>query len=228
MENGNRTPDTRHRTPSRLSRLIFVADGFTRSRVADVVLDLGRGGVLPWVHLRDHDCDEGGFRLAARSLVDALRAESPETMISFNGHADLARELGVGLHIGFRGPGPRRARELVGPGSVFGYSVHAKADLPKSVIAIIDYSIIGPIYDSISKPNLTATSTELLANIVDISSKPVFAIGGIRPQNVGECLQAGAYGVAVVGGILEADEPVSSAEAYLRAVSKTETIDLTL
>ena len=160
VDTGHRTLVSGHRKV--LPRLIFIADGFTRTRVGNVVLDLGRGGVLPWVHLRDHDCDEGEFRRTARGLVDVLRTESPETMVSFNGHADLARELGVGLHIGFRGPGPRRAREIVGPASVFGYSAHAPADLPKSVIAIIDYTIIGPIYGSISKPNLTATGINLV------------------------------------------------------------------
>jgi thiamine-phosphate pyrophosphorylase len=36
---------------------------------------------------------------------------------------------------------------------------------------------------------------------------PVFAIGGIKRENVGEVLSAGACGIAMISAILSAEEP---------------------
>ena len=46
----------------------------------------------------------------------------------------------------------------------------------------------------------------------------VYAIGGMERCRVGEALAAGAHGVAVVGAILEADDPETAARALCVAV----------
>lgn len=48
---------------------------------------------------------------------------------------------------------------------------------------------------------------------------PVFALGGITPERVAPCRTAGAHGVAVLSGILNATTPNAAARAYLRALA---------
>ena len=46
---------------------------------------------------------------------------------------------------------------------------------------------------------------------------PVLALGGIRPDNLAQAIAAGARAVAVLGGILEAEDPAAALERYLHA-----------
>jgi thiamine-phosphate pyrophosphorylase len=46
----------------------------------------------------------------------------------------------------------------------------------------------------------------------------VIAIGGVTAGSVREVLAAGAWGVAVLGGVALADDPAAATAAYARAV----------
>jgi thiamine-phosphate pyrophosphorylase len=49
---------------------------------------------------------------------------------------------------------------------------------------------------------------------------PVYAIGGVNATRVAAMRRAGAYGVAVVGAILEADAPKAAARALVEALDR--------
>ncbi len=46
----------------------------------------------------------------------------------------------------------------------------------------------------------------------------LFASGGITPANAGAALAAGAHGLAVISGILSAEDPAAAASAYARVL----------
>jgi thiamine monophosphate synthase len=47
---------------------------------------------------------------------------------------------------------------------------------------------------------------------------PVYALGGVTPGRVEDCLRAGAVGVAVISGVLGAPSPAAAIADYLRAL----------
>jgi thiazole tautomerase (transcriptional regulator TenI) len=95
-----------------------------------------------------------------------------------------------------------------------GKSVHsvAEANLAKEEGA--DFLILGHIYPTDSKPGLPCKGVELLRQVMGNVSLPVIAIGGIKPENTKEILLNGAKGIAVMSGVLDAENPVLAAKAY--------------
>jgi thiamine monophosphate synthase len=49
-------------------------------------------------------------------------------------------------------------------------------------------------------------------------STPLFAVGGVTPERVGEVTRAGAAGVAVIGAILGSERPADAVKAFLNAL----------
>ena len=85
-----------------------------------------------------------------------------------------------------------------------------------------DYLFFGHVFETESKPGLPARGLVHLKNVVESVSCPVIAIGGITPKNVASCIATGAAGVAVMSGIYDANDPISKAKAYQRALEKDE------
>jgi thiamine-phosphate pyrophosphorylase len=66
-----------------------------------------------------------------------------------------------------------------------------------------------------SKPGYgPAIGLDLLAAAAGMTSGPIVALGGIGPANAGQCLVAGARGIAVMGEIMRAADP----EAAVRSL----------
>lgn len=82
-----------------------------------------------------------------------------------------------------------------------------------------DYVIFGHVFPTQLKPGLVSkglNQLELLAHHVSI---PVVAIGGIKPTNIRGVIDAGAHGIAVMSGVLEAENPLAAVKEYYQNLS---------
>ena len=202
-----------------LPRLVLIADGFTQPARAERTLEACRAGV-PWVHLRDHAVDDETFEMAARRLVARLRDEVPGVRISINGRLPVAEALATGLHVGRRGPAIAAARACL-PEAVVGFSAHDVAEGRRAVDAGADYLFFSPVFETTSKPGHAGVGVEALGRFSRaVPAVPVFALGGVTPERVGICRAAGAYGVAVLSGVLDAPDPVAATARYLDALQQ--------
>jgi thiamine-phosphate diphosphorylase len=121
------------------------------------------------------------------------------------------------VHLGWRSLEPRVARALVGPSVGIGFSSHA-ADEP-SRYDPCDYLFFGPVRDTPSKRDLlAATGFDGLERAVKASRKPIWALGGMRPEDVAAALDAQAAGIAVLGGIVNAADPALACARYISAL----------
>lgn len=200
--------------------LALIADGFTTEARAHRTLAAVKAGVR-WVHLRDHSAAPDAFESAARVLIDQLHDAADSVVVSVNTHLSFAETAGVGVHLGWRGTTAAVAREALGPDAPIGYSAHEQVDARSERTQVVDYYFFSPVFPTPSKPDHPGTGIPALRDFCQATSVPVVALGGITPERVRECLDAGAQGVAVLSGIMEAGAPVAAARAYLRALAAT-------
>ena len=203
-------------------RLALIADRFSEPELADRAVAAVRAGVR-WVHLRDHALGPDAFATHARALTERLREATDEVVVSVNAQLDAANELETGLHLGWRGPSVVEARSGLGRDVLIGYSAHEEVEVTGDRARGSDYYFYSPIFKTDSKPDQPPAGIAALRSFCQAAAPtPVYALGGITPDRVRVCLDAGAAGVAVLSGIMDADAPAAAARAYLRALRTVE------
>ena len=134
-----------------------------------------------------------------------------------NGDAALAGRLGYsGVHWPENDiPSTRPPHAL----TYWSAAVHSVDAARRAERAGADIAVFGAVYAPGSHPG-EGSGTEALREVVRAVSLPVFAIGGIHPEQVAACFDAGASGVAVVSGILGAPDVRAAIDRYLSAIDE--------
>jgi len=148
-----------------------------------------------------------------------LRKLAAELGVLFivNDRCDLAMAVDAdGVHLG-QGDLPfDLARKVMGPDKLIGISTHNPDQVREAHAGKPDYLGFGPIYKPGSKQDHDpVVGTEGLRAIRALTSLPVFAIGGITIENVGDVMKAGANGVAVISAILKAPDITQAVSDFL-------------
>lgn len=86
-----------------------------------------------------------------------------------------------------------------------GASCHSLDDANKAMAYGCDYIFAGHIFNTDCKKGLPGRGLEFLADICSKVDVPVYAIGGIGPDNVGLAMEQGASGVCVMSGLMTCD-----------------------
>jgi thiamine-phosphate diphosphorylase len=148
-------------------------------------------------------------------LVDAGQ-DFPELDALFvvNDDVEAAVRLGAnGVHLGRADQGAERA---VAAGLLLGTSAASVAEALEGERQRAAYIGAGPVWATPSKPDAdSAIGLEGLAEICRAVSIPVVAIGGIDASNAGDCIRAGAAGVAVIRAASEVRELRAAVDAAL-------------
>jgi thiamine-phosphate pyrophosphorylase len=183
--------------------------------LADVVAAALDGGARE-VLLRDKDLPPP----ERRRLAEALRARTAAAGAALHvaGDAGLARAVGAdGVHLAAADPWPVDAERA---GLVVGRSCHTLAELAAALAEGADRATYSPVYATASKPGYgPALGIDgLAAGCRAVPGLAVLALGGVDPTTARACVEAGAAGVAVMGGIMRAADPAAAVRALVRAV----------
>jgi thiamine-phosphate pyrophosphorylase len=124
-----------------------------------------------------------------------------------------------GVHISGRSQPVKAARKLMGVEKYVSASVHSLEEALKAESDGADFVTFGPVYHTPSKAAyglpVGLSSLEQACQALKI---PVFALGGIKEENAVDTLKAGAYGVAVISGIIGADDPALAASSIMAKI----------
>ena len=137
-----------------------------------------------------------------------------------NDRADIALGLEAdGVHRPSHGLPVGVLESVLGERGIVGASAHDLEEARAAQEAGADFVTVSPVFPSPSKPDygpiLEPSGLGSIAGQVDI---PVYALGGIIPGRVERCLDAGAYGVAVMSGVMAAERPKRATRSYLEAL----------
>lgn len=112
-----------------------------------------------------------------------------------NQDIDLARELGIGVHLKAAQLGELRARPL--PQTCWvGASCHDAEELGLAAKLGADFATLSPVCATASHPDATPLGWECFARLVADARLPVYALGGVGPDDLERARAAGAQGVA--------------------------------
>ena len=156
-------------------------------------------------------------RASPRELVDRARAlvASLRIPVLVNDRPDVALAAGAaGVHLGPDDLPVSLVRRIVPSGFIVGASVGSEIEAAAADGA--DYWGIGPYRATGTKADAgEALAAEGFGRLVRLGAgRPCLAIGGVRPEDVGAVRAAGGMGVAVVSGILGADDVEVATRRY--------------
>ncbi len=180
---------------------------------------LAGGADLLQLRAKGHPPEE--IEALARRVLPLCRAAGIPFIV--NDHPAIAAAVGAdGVHLG-QDDGPLApVRELLGPGKIIGRSTHAPAQARGALEEGFDYIGFGPLFPTPTKLGRPGIGLADLAAVQDgVGSRiPVFAIGGIRRDNLGTVLAAGARNVVIVSDLLTApDIAAATREAKARLIA---------
>jgi thiamine-phosphate pyrophosphorylase len=184
------------------------------ARVVDEALAAG----CRWLSLRERDVSANEQLALARCLRSIARHRGAR--VTVHGDAAIAKEAGLdGAHLR-AGADIATARALLGGEALIGVSVHSVIEAERLDPGMLDYAIVGPVYETASKPGYgPALGPAGLAAFVRATPVPIIAIGGIEPRTVADVMASGAAGVAVMGPVMRADAPARVIGQLLAALA---------
>jgi len=144
--------------------------------------------------------------LHARVLYDmvARAAEithGSRTRLLVNDRSDIALAAGAdGVHLTTQSLPVDVVRNICGSEFLIGVSTHSLDEARAARAGGADFVVFGPVFETESKRAYgEPQGLEKLAEIArELGEFPVIAIGGITLDNVDECFQAGARGIAAI------------------------------
>ena len=185
--------------------------------LVSVVSELLDAGVTA-IQLREKDLNDTELLQLAQPIAELCRNYEAKLFINTNTH--IALKVGAaGVHLPANAESVDTIKAKTHGNLYIGCSVHALDAAQKREAEGADFVTYSPIYPTTSKPGYgPAVGIEGLAKVVENVRLPVFALGGITPTRVAECLAAGAFGVAVMSGIMSATGVEEQARDYLDAL----------
>ena len=170
------------------------------------VSELCRGGISR-VILREKDLIEAEYEALARQVLAAGGDK-----VVLHHFPDVCARLGVPrLHLSLgkleASPQLRDRVELLG------VSVHAPEEAVRAQELGVDYVTAGHVFATDCKKGLPGRGLDFLRDVCGAVDIPVYAIGGIGPDNLAAVAETGAAGACLMSGLMTCPNPAETVRA---------------
>lgn len=184
-------------------------------RLPQIVADTLENGVnaVQWKETR-------GVGMGFNRAYADLTAVTKETVtLIVNGDWQRAQRLHVrNLHLPEKSMPIGVVRHHLGDRTFVGKTVHSVQAAITAASQGADYLQAGSIFQSVSEPDLQPLGIQFLKEVCAVVKIPVLAYGGIAPDDIEDCIRAGAAGIAISSGIMGATSPSDAAVSFSEAL----------
>ena len=197
----------------RLGRLHVLVDSLI---VAEAALEAG----APTLQVRLKSGTDGDRYRLAHAIAERCQAAAATCLI--NDRADLAVAVDAdGVHVGADDLPVPVVRRIVGPGALVGGTARDPDTARRLVGEGASYLGVGPTFATTSKTGLPdPIGVAGVRAVVDAVDVPVIAIAGITADTVEAVMATGAWGVAVIGAVVDSPDPHTATHDLMLAVTK--------
>ena len=163
-------------------------------------LEVALAGGLRLVHVREPALSDEQRQAFCREVLARSREHGAITVI--NDDAALAASCGAdGVHL----KAPSLAGQSVRPDFAWvGASCHSREEIDRALALEADYISVGSVLPTPTHPEGRPMGWEAFADLIADLPMPVFAIGGIGPDQLSLARRHGAHGIAMIRGAWQA------------------------
>lgn len=192
-------------------------EGLLEEKVGQA-LEGGVGILQVWDHWPDEIDTDGKRRLTERICGWARPYGAP---VLINGEWPLMLATGLdGVHFDTMPQDMDRIRDDIGRDFIAGVTCGNDLEVVARAEAQgMDYISFCAMFPSPSAGSCEIVQPQTVRKARQMTDLPLFLSGGITPQNVDELKGLDFSGVAVISGILEADDPKAETANYKKALS---------
>lgn len=159
-----------------------------------------------------------GVAKKLRELTNLYNAK-----LFINDRIDVALAVKAdGTHLGQASFSAQEARGLTGSEMLIGVSTHSMDEALKAEADGADFITLGPIYETPSK--LCYGKPIGASALNEVSKKiaiPIFALGGVKKDNINELITNGADGVALISAVMSSKDPRASTMTIIQELNNT-------
>jgi thiamine-phosphate pyrophosphorylase len=185
------------------------------------VLEQALDGGVKAIQLREKDLDgKQLFLLAEKVRVLCYRYKA---LLFINDRIDVALAVEAdGVQLAKAALPIATARALLSAERIIGASVHSLEEAREAEGNGADFVLFGPVYFTPSKAAYGAPQgLAALKKIVENIALPVYAIGGIKPDNAASVMDTGVRGIALISAVSSAADPKAVAAQMQKLVERS-------
>jgi thiamine-phosphate pyrophosphorylase len=175
------------------------------------------------IQLRDKSLNDKVLLERAILLRRVIDAAERTPLMIMNDRPDLAvLSRADGVHVGQAELSVEQTRRIVGIDALIGVSTHSLDQVKQAVIDGANYIGCGPVFVSETKKFAKFLGVEFLRQVVNTTTVPAFAIGGISLDNIGEISAVGFTRVAVSACLTNTEDVIATVAEIKMALDTNE------
>ncbi len=150
------------------------------------------------VQLRSHAAQPEAIRPLAEAMLKRCRAAGAELLV--NAHIEVARALGIGVHL--RAAQLMQLNERPLPAKMLvAASCHDAGELRHAEALGVDFVVLGPVMATASHPECAPMGWDGFARLRETIALPIYALGGMCAADIAHARAHGAQGIAAIRGL---------------------------
>jgi len=194
------------------SLYLIITEEYCRGRKAVDIAKAAIAGGVGMIQMREKNRSRDELIGLGKQLA-ALCKESGAIFI-VNDDPALTKEINAdGVHLGqedLKRFTIAEARKILGKNKMVGISTSSLSEVIRANEEDVDYIAFGPVFPTVVKENCVGTKD--VNEVMKVSKKKVFFIGGISLSNMDELIKKGAKAVALIRAVSEADDITAAAK----------------